>query len=112
MTHEEIVAFSQLIGTLSAIAGFVFPVAIWALSRRFWKPKTRLSWALRFALWPTIIFSSQLGGPFVRMLFGLRTPLGRLSFGAACQGLVILGIVLGLLILPVGYLIARKKTFD
>ena len=46
------------------------PVALWALTHLTWAPKTRLAYALRFSLWPLILFSTQLGGPIARHMAG------------------------------------------
>lgn len=97
-----------MFGMLCGISGMVFAIGIWQTSRIFWKPKSRVSWALRFSLWALIFFSFQLGGPFVRMLLGMPPRVGQPGFPSALASVLMLGFVGGVVLFPFGYLLSKR----
>lgn len=96
------------IGITAVFLMFFLPVLIWWVLRRHWKPKTRRSYALKFAFWPLIIFSSQLAGPLAREIFGISS---RYSMDAisAIKGVTALFFLTAPIFFAIGYYIARNK---
>lgn len=70
MTASEI---SPLHGITSVLIGIALPVVLWLIILRSWKPTSRLQHSARFALWPMVILSFNLGGPVSRALFGIHS---------------------------------------
>lgn len=99
---------ASIVGITAVFLMFFFPVVIWWVLRRYWKPKTRGSFALKFAFWPLIIFSSQLAGPLAREIFGISS---RYSMDAisALKGVTGLFFLTAPIFFAIGYYIARKK---
>jgi hypothetical protein len=87
---------------------FFLPILIWWSLRRYWTPKTRRSYALKFAFWPLIIFSSQLAGPMARAIFGVPSRYS-METTSTLQGVAVLVFLTAPIFLGIGYYIARKK---
>ena len=86
---------------------YLIPFGIW-FALRSWKPKTRKSYAAKFALWPLIIFSHSLGYPLARAIFGIPSRYSP-DLAQAIPAIVLLGLLGSPFAFGIGYLIARKK---
>jgi len=99
---------ASIVGMTAVFLMFFLPILIWLLLRRFWTPKTRRGYALKFAFWPLIIFSSQLGGPMARAIFGIPSRYS-MDMTSALQGVALLVFLTAPVFWGIGYFIARKK---
>ena len=86
---------------------FLIPFGIW-YALRSWKPETRKSYAAKFALWPFIFFSYELGSPLARAILGI-THKYRLDLGESIPAIILLGALGAPFAFGIGYFIARKK---
>lgn len=109
MTQDETVIMANAVGILAAFFAVGLPLAIWFFGMRKWRTNSRRSFALKFSLWPLVIFSFQLGGPIARMIVGLPTSHHRLDLFGTLQGLIGIAIVTIPVMFGIGYLIAIKK---
>jgi len=97
------------VGMTAVFLTFFLPVLIWWALRRYWKPKTRRSYALKFSLWPAIIFSSQLAGPLAGVIFFGFYGRYEDRFISALQGVTGLIVLLAPIFFVIGYYVGRKK---
>ncbi len=65
--------FAEVHGYTSVAIGVAIPLLLRSLVMHKWKPRTRLIYALKFSLWPVIIFTYFLGGPISREIFGIES---------------------------------------
>jgi len=100
---------ASTVGTSAVFLTFFLPVLLWWILRRYWKPKTRRSYALKFALWPAIIFSSQLAGPLAGVIFYGFYGRYEDRLISALQGVTGLIVLLAPIFFVIGYYIGRKK---
>ena len=101
-------ATASTVGITAVFLTFFLPVLIWWLLRSYWTPKTRRGYALKFAFWPLIIFSSQLAGPMARAIFGIPSRYS-MDMSSALQGVAGLVFLTAPFFWGIGYYIARKK---
>ena len=92
---------------LGMVLSFLIPFAIW-FALRPWKPKTQISYAAKFALWPTIIFSWYLGYPVARAIFGVKSRYLQ-DLDQALPAIILWMVVFAPFAFGIGYFIARKK---
>lgn len=104
MTTLEI---SLLHGIISILIGFAVPITLWFLILRPWKPTTRLQYSARFALWPMVILSFNLGGPISRALFGIQSSY-LMSMGESLRGLFVLCVVAAPIFFAIGWWRSKK----
>ena len=86
---------------------YLIPFGIW-FSLRQWKPKTRKSYAAKFAFWPLIFCSHSLGYPLARAIFGMPSRYSP-DLAQAIPAIILLGVLGSPFAFGIGYFIARKK---
>ena len=86
---------------------WLIPFGIWFVLRP-WKPKTRKSYAAKFAFWPLIFCSHSLGYPLARAIFGMPSRYSP-NLAQAIPAIILLGVLGSPFAFGIGYFIARKK---
>lgn len=96
------------VGLLAATLSLIIPLIFWLLLRRFWKPNSRKSYALKFALWPAIFISFMLGGPLARELLGIQSRYQSDLMGTL-MGVSGASILFAPIFFGIGYWLGKKK---
>ena len=89
----------------AATAGLLtigLPLSLWAVVLRPWRAKSRLTYALRLALWPPVILSFDLGVPLTLHLFGVHATYGK-SLGETAVFVGKCSLILGAALFVVGW---------
>jgi hypothetical protein len=104
-------AFSQAasIGIGATILTAAVPVGLLAMLHLTWTPKTRVAYSLRFAGWPCLFFSTQLGGPLAQALAG-HSSRYMMDVGQTLKGLSVLSLVGAPIAFGLGWLISRLRS--
>lgn len=92
MNSSEVAEIFQGHGVTSVVLTIGIPVVLWIVILRPWKPKTRLTYSIRFSLWPMIFWSNNLGRAISRDIFDIHGA-HVLGLGDALKGVVLLSLV-------------------
>ena len=92
-------------GNLTLLIAIAIPVILWIFISR-WKPKVHKAYALRFGLWPGVVSSCFLGGPFVCSIMGVRNQ--HQSISDAFWGLIGASIFFGGIFIFIGYWLGQS----
>jgi hypothetical protein len=96
------------IGVTAGLLSIGIPIGIWFIAMRPWKPKIRTSYAARFSLWPSLLFSTQLGGPIARQMAGHESRY-LTGFGQTLGAVLLLSVVAAPFAFGIGYAIAKGR---
>lgn len=95
-------------GILSITFSILVPIVFWLLIKLLWKPKTRISYAFKFSIWPAIILSSQLGGPIARELTGFNSR-HLMDITSTLMGISLISLLTAPIFFAIGYWVSRNK---
>jgi hypothetical protein len=98
---------ARLVGITSTALSIAIPILLWFLILRPWKPKARWPYAIRFALWPVVVFCFLLGGPVAREIFGVRATY-QMTLTQTLTGLLGIWLLTGLLFFGIGWIRGGK----
>jgi len=108
MSGEQARQQALEIGIVAGACSLLLPLSLWFLFIKPWKPATRLAWAAKFATWPGLLVSFQLGAAAGRELFSIRSPY-LMDLSGAFQGWLGCTLILGALCIPIGYAVAPGR---
>lgn len=77
-------------GIIGATVGLAVPIALWFYLLRPWKPKGYFSYAFRWAVWPLVILTFNIGKPIAYLVIGLPVEAPLRVFGLGMVGSLIL----------------------
>ncbi len=96
------------IGVLAAVLSIAFPVAIWLLVMRPWRPENRVQYAARFAMWAVVGVSTAFGGPVARALMGHKSRY-LMSVGQTLKGSILLVALGGAILFGIGWVRSASR---
>src|SRR5512147_2426014 len=92
----------KIIGLVGGTLTIAIPAFLWAVVLRPWRPRSRLACACRFALWPLVVLSFNLGVPLALQLLGLHATYGK-SLGESLVFVFKASLVGGVFFFAIGW---------
>lgn len=86
LMDDQLDRLAEIGGTIGATVGFAVPIALWFYVLRPWKPRGRFSYALRWAAWPLVVMSFNIGKPIMLLVIGFPSENAFAEFGLGMVG--------------------------
>jgi hypothetical protein len=108
-TRQDARIAAERVWDLSLVLAVLIPLALGVALAACWRPRSRLSYSLRFSLWPLIVLSGYLGASIASAIV-CRTPIVSIDQVVFLAAVILIGSITGILWFGIGYAIHSASS--
>lgn len=100
-TRQDALVAAEEVRNLSLVLAVVLPLILGVALAACWRPRSRLSYSLRFSLWPLVVLTGYLGASIASAVV-CRTPIISIDQVVSLAAVILIGSITGTLWFVIG----------